>query len=69
MLDILSPKKLFQQQLCLIFWVPTFRQLADGRTKAMADELFGEFLEKGTIRRKETPKDAKGDSMRGGRSE
>lgn len=42
-----------------IAWVPTFRQVADGLTKDMADELLLQFKRQGLICLKETDQDKK----------
>jgi len=43
MLDILAAKQLIEGTAMKIAWVPTFRQMADGLTKCMIDELFKKF--------------------------
>ncbi len=43
MLDILAAKQLIESTAMRVAWVPTFRQIADGLTKDMVDELFNFF--------------------------
>lgn len=59
MLDILAAKQLIETSKMGIAWVPTFRQVADGLTKDMVDELFLQFKRQGLICLKETDQDKK----------
>ena len=59
MLDILAAKQLVESSKVAIAWVPTFRQVADGLTKDMPDELFLQFKRQGLLSLKETDQDKK----------
>ena len=66
MLDILAAKQLIECTAMKVAWVPTFRQLADGLTKDMVDELFKSFKANNTLCLKETIEDARLEAHRAG---
>lgn len=66
MLDILAAKQLIECTAMKVAWVPTFRQLADGLTKDMVDELFKSFKASNTLCLKETLEDARLEAHRAG---
>ena len=48
-LDLLMCKRMIEEKLLILRWVPTFRQLADSLTKAMKDVLIGAYKKIGKI--------------------
>ncbi len=66
MLDILAAKQLIEGTAMKVAWVPTFRQMADGLTKDMVDELFKAFKSKNALCLKETFQDAQIEAHRAG---
>ncbi|CAE7864387.1 TY1B-PL [Symbiodinium microadriaticum] len=56
-LDILAVRQQVQEGVLFLHWIPTWRQYADGLTKAMPDLLFEAFRRKGTISLAESPED------------
>ena len=66
MLDILAAKQLIEGTAMKVAWVPTFRQMADGLTKCMNDELFKKYKIQSTVCLKETEEDAKVEAHRAG---
>ena len=66
MLDTLGAKQLIESTAMKVAWVPTFRQMADGLTKDMVDELFKAFKSKNALCLKETLEDAQIEAHRAG---
>lgn len=54
MLDLLVARENLESGAYELFWVPTFRQFADGLTKKMRDELWIRFCKDRRISLKET---------------
>ena len=65
-LDILATRQLIQEGTLYLHWVPTWKQFADGLTKAMLDELFQRFRTSGKFSLKESEADRAEEERRAG---
>ena len=65
-LDILAVRQHVQEGVFFLHWIPTWRQFADGLTKAMPDLLFDAFRKRGTISLAESPEDRAEEERRAG---
>ncbi|CAE7449079.1 TY1B-PR1 [Symbiodinium sp. CCMP2592] len=65
-LDILAVRQLIQEGTVGLHWVPTWRQFADGLTKAMADLLFDGFRKARVISLRESETDRVEEERRAG---
>lgn len=57
-LDFLMSKRMIEEKLMSLRWVPTFKQLADALTKSMKDVLLGQLKRDGFVCLISTPEDA-----------
>ena len=65
-LDILEVRQLVQGGTLKLHWVPTWRQFADGLTKAMKDELYFKLRRGGQINVVQTAEDEREEQYRAG---
>ena len=65
-LDILAVRQLIQEGVLDLHWVPTWKQFADGLTKAMLDLLFDSFRKSRVISLRESEKDRLEEERRAG---